>query len=412
MKFLKSFGPRVGRFALYPIENDCRINILEGSVRSSKTWALHAKILQGCRYRIGGWRFITGESKDTIFTNVLNDLFALVGPKYYNYNHQTGILRLLKSTWKVMGAKDEGSEKFLRGSTIGLAICDELVLMPKGFFQMLLTRMSPKGARLYGSTNPDSPMHWLKTDYLDDPVLRKKKLLYSLHVTMDDNPNLDPEFVESQKAFYKGLFYQRFILGQWVMAEGSIWGDAWNDDLIYDEAPLTLKNAGGFVDHWISNDYGTNHPMVFQEFWDDGDVVWLDREWVWDSKEEMRQLTDGQYAEKLIEFMGRNGGCQVLIPPDALSFRQECINRGIWVTEANNEVVEGIQTVAGMMVMRKLRVNRQCRRTIRGINTYVWDPSKARRGIEEPLAQGDDEASALRYGLHSKIPRWRFMQSA
>jgi PBSX family phage terminase large subunit len=136
-----------------------------------------------------------------------------------------------------MGAKDEGSEKFLRGSTIGLAICDELVLMPKGFFQMLLTRMSPKGARLYGSTNPDSPMHWLKTDYLDDPVLRKKKLLYSLHVTMDDYPNLDPEFVESQKTFYKGLFYQRFILGQWVMAEGSIWGDAWNDDLIYDEAP-------------------------------------------------------------------------------------------------------------------------------------------------------------------------------
>jgi hypothetical protein len=123
----------------------------------------------------------------------------------------------------------------------------------------------------------------------------------------------------------------------------------------------------------------------------------------------MRQLTDGEYAEKLIEFMGPNRGCEVRIPPDALSFRQECINRGIWVTRANNEVLEGIQTVAGMMVMRKLRVNRQCKRTIRGVNTYAWDPNKARRGIEEPLAQGDDEASALRYGLHGKIPRWRFM---
>jgi PBSX family phage terminase large subunit len=386
MNFLKQFGQRIGRFALQPVEKDSRINILEGSVRSGKTWALHAKILYGCKYPVAGWRFITGQTKETIFINVLNDLFSIVGSKYYTYNHQSGLLSLFNTKWKVMGAKDEGSEKFLRGATIGLAICDELVIMPEGFFKMLLTRMSPAGARLYGTTNPDQPLHWLKTEYLDDQAKRKAGLVWSMHCTMDDNPNLPAEFVEAQKQFYKGLFYQRFILGLWVMAEGAIWGDAWSDDLIYYEPPATLKNAGGHIDHWISNDYGTNHPHVYQEFWDDGDVVWLDREWVWDSKEEMRQLTDGQYAEKLIEFMGRNRGCQVLIPPDALSFRQECINRGIWVTEANNEVVEGIQTVAGMMVMRKLRVNRQCRRTIRGINTYAWDPSKARRGIEEPLA--------------------------
>jgi PBSX family phage terminase large subunit len=156
------------------------------------------------------------------------------------------------------------SEKFIRGSTIGVAVCDELVLMPQSFFQMLLTRMSPAGARLYGTTNPDNPMHWLKTDYLDDPEVQKHDLFH-LHMTMDDNPNLGAEYIATLKRLYKGMFYKRFILGEWVMAEGSIWGDAWSDELIYDEAPVTLKNAGGFVDHWISNDYGTNHPHIYQD---------------------------------------------------------------------------------------------------------------------------------------------------
>lgn len=408
MAFPLNYGKRLGDFAFTPIREDCRINILEGSVRSGKTWALHAKIIDGSRYDVGGWKFITGVSKESIFINVLNDLFNLLGPSAYHYKHHHGLLRLGKSVWKVMGAKDEGSEKFLRGSTIGMAVCDEVVLMPQNFFQMLLTRMSPEGARLYGSTNPDNPLHWLKTDFLDNEQLRRQGLLKSLHVTMKDNPNLTQEYIRSQDIFYRGLFYQRYILGKWVMAEGSIWGDAWSDTLIYDEAPITLKNAGGHIDRWISCDYGTAHPHVHLEFWDDGTTVWCDREYVWDSTEMMRQKTDGQYADDLLEFMGRNNGCEVLIPPEALSFKQECINRGMWVNEANNEVAEGLQTVAGMMAARKLRVNRRCKRAIRGIQTYVWDPNKAKRGIEEPLKQNDDECDALRYGLHSKIHKWRY----
>lgn len=401
-----NYGPRLRRFACRRLEEDARINLLVGSVRSGKTWALHPKILRACSYPVEGWRFLTGASKDAIFTNVLNDLFQIVGPQNYAYNHQSGLLRLGLSKWKVMGAKDEGSEKFLRGATIGVAVCDEVVLMPKGFFQMLLTRMSPAGARLYGSTNPDNPTHWLKTDYLDDPILKSKGLLYDLHVTMDDNPNLKSEYVESQRLLYKGLFYQRFILGQWVMAEGSIYRDAYSDDLLYDQMPATVKNSQ--PDRWIANDYGTDHPHVYGEFWDDGDTVWLDREWIWDSKLEMRQKTDGQYADDLIQFMGENNGCQVIVPPEALSFRQELMQRGVWVTEADNDVKPGIQTVAGMMARKKLRINRKCVRTIRGIQNHVWDPNKAKRGIEEPLKQNDDEADMVRYGCHSKIPKYRY----
>ena len=423
MSLKPNYGWRVHDFAYRPLHEDKRLNILTGSVRSGKTWALHPKILQASSTNssVRGWRVLVGQTKESIYTNVLKDLFDWIGDSNYHYSSHTGRLRIFDTEWKIVGARDEGSEKFVRGSTIGVAVCDEVVLMPQSFFQMLLTRMSPAGARLYGSTNPDNPMHWLKTDYLDEPQVRPD--LYHLHMTMDDNPNLGADYVEAQKRFYKGMFYKRFILGLWVMAEGSIWGDAWSDDLLYcpgdctdphvhNYAPITLKNAGGFVDRFISNDYGTAHSHVYQEFWDDGDCLWLDREWVWDSKERMKQLTDGQYADELLEFMGRNSACQVIIPPEALSFRQECMNRGIWVAEANNEVLEGLQSVAGMMAARKLRINRKCVRTIRGINAHVWDPNAARRGVEQPLKQDDDEPDALRYAVHTKINKFRYMTTA
>ena len=187
-----------------------------------------------CEYNVGGRKVITGVSKQSVYNNVLTDLFDIVGPRNYSYNRNTGQLRLCGSEWLVIGAKDEGSERYIRGLTVGVALCDEVSLMPQSFFQMLLSRMSPEGARLYGTTNPDSPYHWLKTEYLDNPELRAKKILWSDHFTMADNPNLMPEFVEAQKRLYTGFFYKRFIEGLWVIAEGAIYKDSWSEDLLYD----------------------------------------------------------------------------------------------------------------------------------------------------------------------------------
>lgn len=166
-----NYGPRAEQFAMCPPEEDLPINILEGAVRSGKTWSLHPKALYCCAYGVGGRKIFTGVSKQSVYNNVLTDLFDLVGPANYSYNRNTGQLQLFGTEWLVIGAKDEGSERYVRGLTVGVALCDELSLMPHSFFQMLLTRMSPEGARLYGTTNPDSPYHWLKTDYLDNADL-------------------------------------------------------------------------------------------------------------------------------------------------------------------------------------------------------------------------------------------------
>lgn len=405
-----SFGDRIRRFALRSPEHDARLNIMHGSVRSGKTWALFPKIMWGTAYPVKGWRVLTGVSKNSIYNNVLHDLLSILGPSRYSYNRQTGLLQIARSNWLVIGGKDEGSEKYIRGLTVGYVVGDELTLIPEEFFQMLLTRMSPEGARLYATTNPDNPMHWLKKDFIDNERLRKQGLIYTLHTTMSDNPNLSPAFIAEQKLLYTGAFYQRYIEGQWVVAEGAIYRDAWSDELLYSDVtrPIGLKGAGGFVDRWIAVDCGVDHPQVYLEFYDDGKVIWCEREYYWDSRAERRQKTDREYADDLAAFMGLNNACAVIIPPEAASFRAELIQRGIFVKEANNEVLPGIQTVSALMSTRKLMINQQhCPQLLRTIPIYRWNEKKAINGVEEPVKQDDDAVDALRYGLHGKIPRYR-----
>jgi PBSX family phage terminase large subunit len=430
VNFLSHYGPRIKKFALCPPEKDSRINILEGSVRSGKTWALHTKLLYGCGYPVAGWRMIFGQSKDTIYTNVLHDFFNLIGSTNYRYNHQSGFLQLMGTDWKVMGAKDEGSERFLRGATVGYAIGDELTLVPKSFFQMMLTRMSPAGARLYGTTNTDSPFHWLKTDYLDDRKSRREQLVFSMHCTMEDNPNLPREYIESQKSLYKGLFYQRFILGEWVLAEGGIYRDCWDDSLLFDDASTPPGLYNSYKDRWISVDCGVDHPQVYLDWYDDGETVWIANQYRWDSRVEMRQKTDGQYADDLEKFMNTeirqrpgepdlliessNRGCEIILPPECASFEAELVLRGLWVNIADNEVSEGIKTLSSLMARRKIRIHRtRCASLINQIQTYSWDPKASLRGEEKPLKQSaglsvDDDCDCARYGAHGKIPIWRY----
>lgn len=408
LDFLHRFGPRLEKFVFTPPEQDAQTSILEGAVRSSKTWALHSKILYGCRYPVAGRKLLTGVSKATIKMNVLDDLFEIVGPKNYHYDSTHGILKLCGCPWIVMGAKDEGSEKYLRGATLGYVVGDELSLMPHSFFNMLGTRMSPPGARSYFSTNPDSPTHWLY-EYINNKVLKRSGRLWTLHTTLDDNPNLSEEFKETLRLTYKGMFYQRYILGKWVMAEGGIWVDSWSEDLLYEDAdrPKVLFAPGGFVDRFIAVDVGTDHPQVYGEFWDDGDTIWLEKEYWWDSRKEQRQKTNGDYADDMGKFMGRDS-CQIIVPPEAASFQEELRRRGFWVTDADNAVEEGIKQVAMAFARKKVRIHRRnCKNTIRDITAYSWDEKASKRGEEKPLKVKDDGADMVRYAIKTKLPHWR-----
>jgi PBSX family phage terminase large subunit len=317
-------------------------------------------------------------------------------------------LWLFGKQWFCLGAKDEASYKQILGSTVGLAVSDEVVEYPKSFLAQLFMRMSPQGARFYGSTNPGNPYCYLKADVIDNEAFAKD--LEVIHFTLDDNPNIDARTKASIVASQTGVFKLRYINGLWVVAEGSIFRDSWNENLntcTNKTEPIQLKNAGGFVDRWYSIDPGVDHVQAHLEFYDDGDVIWVTREQRWDSRIQLRQKTDGQYCDDLEEFMGGRG-YQVILPPEAASLRAELNLRGFWVTEADNSVIKGIHTVSTLLSRRKLRINKdECPELAKRVPTYAWDAAAAKRGEEQPLKVEDDDCDALRYGVHGKIPAWR-----
>jgi PBSX family phage terminase large subunit len=409
-----NYGPRLERWALRPPELDKKISLLVGSVRSGKTWALHAKILYLCKYPVGGRLLLTGVSKASIKTNVLTDLFDLVGNSQYHYNSQSGELRLCGANWLVYGASDEGSEKYLRGATVGAVVCDETVLMPLSYWQMLLTRLSPPGARLYASTNTASPMHWLKKDYIDNDKLRG--ILSVLNVTMRDNPNLDPSYIADQEKQFTGVFYRRMILGEWAMGSGQVYAGAWNDNTLYDDKSrlINLYTQGGCAGHIIAIDYGTTNPLVMLDFIDGADgVVYCDREYYWDSKKENRQKTDAEYVVDLEKFIAESNcrtAPKIIIDPSAASFKVECQRRGMWVVDADNDVVSyGLQRTASALAQHKLKFHRDHTSHCQAeMQNYAWDTKKAEGGVEQPIKRDDHTCDAVRYMVNDVFKyAWR-----
>jgi PBSX family phage terminase large subunit len=411
---IKPFGRKAHGFIIRRPEHDRRYTILVGSVRSSKTFALDAKtIVQLSNYdRIpsNAKRFMVGATKQTLYRNVLLDLFAIAGKDNYSYNGSSGELWLFGKQWFCMGAKDEASYKQILGATVGLAVCDEVVEYPKSYMAQLFMRMSPEFARMYGSTNPGNPYCYLKTDVID---AFKPDQLEVINFTLADNPNITLSAKESIIASQSGVFKLRYIDGLWVVAEGSIYRDSWDDKAnTYTNAtrPITLVNRGGHVDHWFAVDCGVDHPQVYGEFYDDGTTIYLERVWRWDSRVEMRQLTDSQYADKLEEFMGGMPGLEVRVPPECASFRAELAGRGHWIIDADNEVVPGIHTVSTVLSKRILKINKdQCCGMEKRLPNYAWDDKAAKRGVEQPLKVNDDDADMVRYGIHGKVNEWRWL---
>jgi PBSX family phage terminase large subunit len=239
---------------------------------------------------------------------------------------------------------------------------------------------------------------------------RTKKILWSDHFTMVDNPNLVPEFVEAQKRLYTGFFYKRFIEGLWVVAEGAIYKDSWSEDLLYDlkDEPVGLRSPGRRVQRIIPIDYGTTNPMVFLDIYDDGKLYWIVREYYWDSAKQMRQKTDAEYADDLADFIGPQRNAKVIVDPSAASFKAEMTKRGIWHVDADNDVNEGIRIVSMVLNQRMARFCRQTApNTIQEMQTYAWDAKAVQRGEEKPLKLHDHGPDAFRYFAKTEVPYWR-----
>lgn len=216
-----------------------RLNLLEGSVRSGKTWISLILWAMWIASRPKGHLYLmTGKTMQTLKRNCLLPLQELVGENNLSFSLASKEGQLFGRKMMLEGANDAKSENKIRGITLGGAYADELTLYPEDFFVMLLSRLSVPGAKFFGTTNPDKPRHWLKVKYMDDKAVN----MLCFKFLIDDNTMLDKEYIESIKKEYQSVFYERFINGAWVSAEGCIYTTFADNSkrFIVDKAPTDL----------------------------------------------------------------------------------------------------------------------------------------------------------------------------
>jgi len=394
--------------------SSARVNICTGSIRSGKTIVTLLRwLFFVAKAPRGGELVMFGRTRDAVWRNCI---MPLQNPSLFGRlsahvvgNYGAPTVTILGRRVHVLGASDSKAEKVIRGMTVAGAYFDEITVAAEELFTQLLGRMSVTGAKLFGSTNPDNPAHWLKEKFLDrvDELPDWKHW----HFTLPDNPSLSAEYIESISAEFTGLWYKRFILGEWVAAEGAVFPmfNPATHVIPWDDVPPLHRVMA------IGVDYGTTNPTaaIVLAQGQDGDLYAID-EWSYSSRDHNTPLTDAQLADRLEHFLtvdhapGDPRQPDVFIlDPSAASFRTELALRGQPVMNADNNVTYGIQTLASLFSEQRLYVTDRCQRLLREIPGYAWDDKATAEGKDQPIQVNDHAIDALRYAVVTTERAWR-----
>lgn len=382
-----------------------RINLLEGSVSSGKTWvSLVLWAFWVADMPVNKLYMMCGNTLTTLKRNCLLLLQELVGEDnfVFSLSQKEGVLFGRKILLE--GAGDARSEGKIRGVTLQGVYCDEVSKFPKDFFAMLLSRLRLPKAKLIGTTNPEHPAHWLKTDYID----RADKLSFlDEKFLLDDNTTLSKDYVENIKMEYTGVFYDRFILGKWVQAEGLIY-PMYQDAL--SEPPEDIADK-----YILSIDYGTQNAFAAILWGEYKDTWYQIKEYYYSGRDERNQKTDEEYADDLERFLlsyapkgyeNREkrlsyivGRLMTIVDPSAASFIATLRKRNMFkVLGAKNDVVDGIRETATAMKIGRLKLNPECKHTIKEMQSYSWDEKASE---ERPIKENDHACDAIRYMVYT-----------
>lgn len=382
--------------------------ICDGSVRSGKTSIMSLSFFLWAMGNFSGRAFAyCGKSVGAVERNIVTPLLGIAylrrnfDIRYNRGNHVITARRgKRENRFYLFGGKDESSYSLIQGITLAGVMLDEVALMPRSFVEQALARCSVSGAKFWFNCNPENPEHWFRKEWL---LKAPERNALHLHFTMDDNPSLDDATRERYRTMYSGVFYQRYVLGLWVMAEGIVYDMFDHARNVYSAPPIDMADRST---RYIACDYGTTNPCVFLDIYDDGEVIRVDREYRWDSRAEHRQKTDEEYADDFMAFMGASW-CAVYVDPSAASFIAALRRRGVYVIEANNAVLDGIRRTGALFQRGQLVVRNACTGLLDELGSYRWDDKAAQRGEEKPIKQLDHAPDALRYFVNS-LPDWRF----
>jgi PBSX family phage terminase large subunit len=388
-------------------ESTADINVWNGAIRSGKTIA---SLLRWLMYVAdppagSGELVMIGKTAATVARNCFASLQdpSIFGnfTRHVHYTAGAPTAKIMGRTVHVIGANDAKAESKIRGFTCRGAYVDELTLLPRPFWDQLVGRHSGDGTQIFATTNPDNPQHWVKKD-----ILTGNPDVKSWHFVMDDNPKLSAEKKAFWRRQYTGLWFKRFILGQWVQAEGACY-DMWDEDVhVIDELPPILRWIG------VGIDYGTTNPFagLLLGLGADG-ILYLASEYRWDSRKQRRQKTDSEYSSDVrawVDAYTAPGSMHPgvipekwIVDPSAASFMTQLWRDGLSPEGADNSVLDGIRLVSNLLAKGQLKVHRSCAGWIEEAPGYVWDAKAAERGEDRPMKVGDHSLDGGRYVINS-----------
>ena len=359
--------------------------LCDGAVRSGKTVSMVVGFFLWSMASFEHKTFaICGKTVGALRRNILGNLEDWLGEMFSIREHRSENKLVVtdktgrENTYYLFGGRDESSGSLIQGITLAGVLLDEAALMPKSFVQQACARCSEAGSKLWFNCNPEGPEHWLYKEWI---LKAGEKNMLHLHFTMDDNPALPESIRRRYEALYTGVFYRRFILGQWCMAEG----------LVYDFDPENHvsepEKPGGR--YYISVDYGTRNPFS-AGLWQvtDGKAYRI-REYYHDGRSSGQMFTDEQYCDELEKLAGNLPVALVVIDPSAASMIAALRRRGRFsVRKARNEVLPGIRLVASLLQAGILQVSSCCKDTIREFGLYRWED----KGEKDMVVKENDHA--------------------
>ena len=374
--------------------------ICDGAVRSGKTMAMGLSFFLWAMTCFDGQRFgVCGKTIASLRRNVLSEILprlkalGATWKEKRTENLVTVTFKGHRNQFYIFGGRDESSAALIQGITFAGVLLDEVALMPRSFVEQACARCSVAGSRLWFNCNPEGPGHWFYKTWI---LEAEQKNCLRLHFLMEDNPSLSEKIRQRYQKLYSGVFYQRFVLGQWVQAEGRVY-DFFGPDMVK-AAP-----AGPFEKWYISCDYGTVNPTSMG-LWGLHRGVWYRvKEFYFNSREAMRQMTDDEYAGALQNLAGGREITAVIADPSAASFIETLRRKGWRVTKAKNDVLSGIRQTSDALKEGKIVICEGCDDCLREMDSYVWDLSSENH--DRVKKENDHAMDDMRYFVATVLNR-------
>lgn len=397
----EKLSPKQKQVFRWCYENEYKAIICDGAVRSGKTVCMITSFILWAMKRFNGATFgICGKTVASAERNIIMPLKTVVDITHYfklSYARSPHLLTAesagRKNYFYVFGGKDESSYTLLQGITLSGIFLDEVALMPQSFVNQAIARtLSVKDSLYWFNCNPEGPSHWFYREWIEQ--CEKKNAKY-LHFLMSDNPTLSQKQLDEAEKCFSGVFYERYILGLWVVAEGLIYTFA-----AQGKATVSSEERQ-YTRYYISVDYGTHNPCSMG-LWGLCKGVWYRmKEYYYSSVRSGREKTDEEYYEELVKLAADLPIKEIIIDPSALSFIA-CIRRHgkFHVRKANNDVLEGIRNTYTAMTSGKIKICDCCADAISEFSAYRWDEKS---GKDRPVKENDHAMDDIRYFVNTVL---------